>query len=368
MRICRISSHPGDLGGVQTYVRELSIELAKRGVDQYFVCSRRKLQRDNRNLPFRIYEHSHTLTSQNAFLTLPLLWKLSCKVTLENDIDIIHAHHGFCDGLCGAIAKKLTKKPLVITLHGAGVSYTGRRKPAEHVVKRILRSADAIIAVSEHLKNKALHLNPNLDIQIIPGGVRANPFLSKREEIRKEYNFFDDEKIIVFVGRVEEKKGIMDLIDAMQLLDGDLRAKLIIVGDGDLRPQLERKIKSKGVTKSVIFMGWREHREINKILAASDMFVLPSHTEGLPQTILEAEASGLPIIVTSVGGIPEAIEGYTNGILVNPREPSELAKAMTCMIERKTDKLNNHSLQITLKKYSWEDVADRYIKIYRNMI
>ena len=129
-----------------------------------------------------------------------------------------------------------------------------------------------------------------------------------------------DEKIIIFVGALRPVKGVRYLIEAMKvIIDENRTTKLFIIGDGVERESLERLVEKLGLGDHVNFIGKVPNERVPEYMIASDVFVLPSLSEGFPVTILEAMASGLPIVATNVGGLPEIIKENENGFLVKQK-------------------------------------------------
>ncbi len=138
---------------------------------------------------------------------------------------------------------------------------------------------------------------------------------------------------ITFVGWVEQEKGVLDLLVACRLLSDSADFCLRVVGDGNGRAAAESFVHSNGIAGRVRFLGWVQGASLHAILEDSDIFVLPSWAEGLPNAMIEAMACRLPVVVTRVGGIPDVIDDGVTGFLVNPRSPEELAGVLHRIIE-----------------------------------
>lgn len=290
------------------------------------------------------------------FISLYLhLWKML------PDYDIVHAHWLIPQG----IVQSFFKKPYIVTGHGGDV--TSMNKGIFRKLKiRCLKKAKQVTVVSKHLKNKVQGLVPEINPLIIPMGVDTFKF-------GKQYyvsNYFGqgDKKVVLFVGRLAEKKGVTYLIEAMKSID----ALLVIVGDGPLREDLQKKAAE--VKNKVIFLGAKTHEELKKIYASADVFVAPSVTakdgdqEGFGLVMLEAMASELPVIASNSGGITQLIIDEVNGLLCKEKCVDELAykikrmlgdKELQCKIIKNIEKM--------IREYDYKMVAQRYIKMIHDV-
>jgi glycosyltransferase involved in cell wall biosynthesis len=174
---------------------------------------------------------------------------------------------------------------------------------------------------------------PPEKIRVIYNGVDVDRFASARGDRKKLLpGTTTDSKIIAVVANMHSRlKGHASLVRAA----GSVCRKVpdilfLLIGEGQEKPNLEEEIKKAGLEKHFLFLG-RRH-DIPELLACCNMFVLPSETEALPNCVLEAMAAGLPVVATSVGGIPELIEDGHNGLLVPPKNPQALAEAILCVL------------------------------------
>lgn len=259
---------------------------------------------------------------------------------IERRFDIIHTHMSKA-ALAGVVAARLVRpsaaRPLVVnTAHNLGsiaLSHPLLRR-AFRIYDRMLlgNSCDAVIVVSERLRAQALALGlvPPHRLFAIPNGIALERFAPDQAQSaaqRAALNVSPGQTLIVTVARLVWFKGLDVLIDALALLaPRQPGARLAIVGAGPLRADLERRAQALGVGDRVTFTG--ERRDVPQLLAAADVFALTSVSEGMPISILEAMASGLPVAATDVGGVGELVQDGETGLLTRPRDPAAFAAAL----------------------------------------
>ena len=256
------------------------------------------------------------------------VWRL-CSLLRREKVDVLHTHmyhaswYGRIAGLCARV-------PVMVTTdHG----HDPWRKPWHIAFERFaLRYTDLKIAVSKDVAEvlKARDHVPDEKLVVIPNGVDPERFRvvkAERDSIRAEFGFTDDTVLIGSVGRLVEPKAYHVLIEAMVHVSKLVPpARLVLIGDGPLRGDLERCASDLGVSDGVLFAGARS--DIPAVLAAIDIYAMSSNREGLPVSLLEAMAAGKPIVATMVGGIPEVVSDRREGLLVPSGDPEALAGAI----------------------------------------
>ena len=225
-------------------------------------------------------------------------------------------------------------RPLVLHAHGGYFDQFHRGLPAvlRRTVNGILQRANVLIALSAHWRDFYINeceLSP-AQVVVLPNPVRWSPGVPDRAG-RRPVQF-------LFLGRMCEKKGTYDLVNAFAALPASVRARarLVLAGDGDLEA-ITRLAAPLG--DQVRVLPWIDSSERERLLAQSDVFVLPSYNEGVPMSLLEAMAAGLPAIVTPVGGIPDVLKAGVEGLMVEPRHVADLAAAMTRMVNDDAERL-----------------------------
>ena len=183
---------------------------------------------------------------------------------------------------------------------------------------------------------------------------RFNPI--KNKEIRYKYHINNDEVLILFIGHLEEFKGLFELIYAFNnLIKENKKAKLMLIGEGSQRNYSLEVVSRLGLEKFILFVGKIPPSDIHKYYQSADIFVLPSHTDagGPPVVFIEAMACGLPVIGTSIGGIPEGIENGVNGFIVPPKNVDKLTEKIDVLLKdgKLRKEFGNNSLKKDRRKF-----------------
>ncbi len=294
----------------------------------------------------------------------------------EKHFNLIHTHGYKGDILLGSIPKRVRKLPLVATLHGwTSVEGFSRMKIYEWLDLKSLKYFEAVVLV-----NKAMLALPKIknskirNISIINNGISAvdiqsldSPDTSSQicSIDKKIRDFCRDGFIVGAIGRLSFEKGFEYLIDAIYKLRKDIKLKLIVIGDGPLKEKLQAKINEMDLLDSVYMAGYLAHG--CKYMRHFDVFVLPSLSEGLPITLLEAMQGQIPIVASKVGGIPEVLQNGLGGLLAEPADSESLARAIKNIYDNR-DRARQaavFSYEEVNKKYTSRAMALQYCNVYR---
>ncbi len=246
-------------------------------------------------------------------------------------ISLVHSH-GYKTNIFFGILP-LRSFPVISTVHGwLKFGRDRKQKVYEFLDSKALKRLDFIVAVSEAVMEDLIRRGIRRGkIVTIYNGISMNHFWSRnkfdRLEVRRKYHLHQDDFVIGTAGRLSEEKGHSYLIQAMPDLVKEIKnIKLIIAGDGPLKRNLEFLVEKLGVSNHVKLLGYE--KEIEKFLGVIDLFILPSLTEGLPISLLEAMAYGRPVIGSRVGGIKEVIENNKNGVLISPMDVEAISQSL----------------------------------------
>jgi glycosyltransferase involved in cell wall biosynthesis len=252
------------------------------------------------------------------------------------------------------------KVPLVATVLGSDINELPKRAALRFQIKHGLARARRIVAVSNALADELVGLGLRRErIVVQHNGVDGDVFAPRdRQEARAALGLPPQRRLVGYVGRLSLEKGVDVLVEAMaELVRRDPRpADLVIVGAGPLDPALRARIAALALGDRVRFAGHRGHDELPQWLAALDVLCLPSRREGCPNVVLEALASGRPVVASRVGGLPELLR-HDNGVLVPPGHPEQLARALGVALEREWDA---SALRASVPALSWDAVGRTY--------
>lgn len=328
-----VGHFPPHIGGVSSYTYLLSKEISKRGDEVYVLTYPHKNMKheylkknSKKDLDGIEIDTSPTINIKGLrgiIFTLTATFKL-WRIVKKFDIDLIHAHYILPPGLIAVIAGKISKTPVFLTIHGSDIFILSRRSILRPLIKFILRNSDKIFVVSDAVKKEVLKLeNVDYKTKITWNAVdleRFNP--ENKGSIKEELGLEPGKPIILFVGNLVSQKGVKYLIESKKFIKTD--SYLLIMGRGPLLRDLKTMVEREDL-KDVIFIGSRD--DVEMIMPDCDVVVLPSISESFGIVILEAMASGVPVVATNVGGIPEIVTNDV-GMLVEPKNPMAIANAV----------------------------------------
>lgn len=282
--------------------------------------------------------------------------------------DLVHTH-GYRADLLGFIAARRLAIPIVSTCHGF-ISIDRHLSLYNRLDVFLLRYFNRVIAVSERMRRDLVEKGVDAGkIEVIANAIQVGSEADReasRRTTRARMGIGEEEFVFGFVGRLSEEKGLRYLLEAFsQCKRGEGRWRLVLVGDGPQREALERTVHDLGLLAKVAFAGFQS--DTAPWYYALDAFVLPSLTEGTPMVVLEAMAHGVPVIATSVGGLPALVASGENGILVRPGQPSELLRAMQSIAgDRELGKrLCGNAAEAVRRDYGVDEWIRKVSQVYR---
>ena len=286
------------------------------------------------------------------------------KLLRENDYDLAHAFFGFPTGwLCYRTTKKL---PYIISLRGSDVPGEHARlkldyKILDPVFGAIWKKANALVTPSEGLKNRALKFLPSVAIEVIPNGVELDRFgpaeTAQKAEILR----------LLTVGRLSVTKRVEILIDAIEIMHRDgYKVHFKIVGGGQLQQKLKQIVSEKNLGNIIEFTGRIDAEDMPQVYRQNDIFISASMQEGMSNAMLEAMASGLPIITTHCEGVDELIAD--NGFVVEDANPEEIAKVVRKIADDwQLYKQMSIAARRQAEQFTWSRTAEKYITLYKRL-
>jgi glycosyltransferase involved in cell wall biosynthesis len=248
---------------------------------------------------------------------------------LRRRVDVVLGSWAYPDGFAAVVVADLLGVPAVVKLHGSDMNVVAKLEGPRSRLAWALPRAERVVAVSRPLAEQARALGVRAErIDIVRNGIDRDTFRPRdRTEARRTLGLEPDQSIVLYVGHVTREKGAFDLVRAYENAGPRLRgSRLVLLGDGSGLEECRELARATGLNAA--FAGARPHGEIARWLSACDVLALPSWNEGMPNVVLEALASGRPVVASSVGGIPDVVDARANGALVPPRNPVELGRAL----------------------------------------
>lgn len=275
------------------------------------------------------------------------------------DCDVLHANWT----LSGAIAwmnHLLVKKSYLVTIQGSDI-YKAVKLPLVTTITRLsLNKAKKVLVLSQALADQVSSIGvPCSQVEVIPNGVDTSRFTPLPYEERRDE--------ILFVGSLIERKGVIHLLQAFaRIIPSCPTWRLVLMGEGAQRTECEELVQSLGISQNVVFTGAQPQGQVAESMRNAKLFVLPSIEEGLGVVLLEALASGTPIVASQVGGISDVVDASV-GRLVTPGDPGELGKAMLSIIQLPQDDwnaLHQYAREKAVEIYDWAEIARRLVTLY----
>ncbi len=348
-------------------IPDLSVDLITSSIDSEYHLEKVGNNISIHKLPIGKNKNNLHYQSQKELLTYA--WKayfFAKKLIKKNKYDLSHSFFTVPCGFVSFLIKKEYNIPYVVSLRGSDVpGYSDRfvflYKIIKPLIKLIWKNSFAVIANSEGLKELAQKTNPKQVVGIIYNGIDIENFKPK-PEARPVNNFI----ITLGASRVTERKGIDYLIKALANLVPQYSQLLLrVMGEGDARESLEKLAKDLELEKNIEFIGRIPRENTAPYYQEASIFVLPSFNEGMSNAMLEALASGLPLIATNTGGTSELVEEGVNGFIVKMKDSQDLAdKIEILMKDEDLRKRMGEASRRKAESMSWEKVAKKYGELY----
>jgi glycosyltransferase involved in cell wall biosynthesis len=315
--------------------------------------------------------------AQVVALLPAIAWSLRraiAKRLAAQPYDVVHAHWVLPNGWAASSVAERADVPVVVTLHGTDVAMAERHRPFARIARRTFGRVAAVTATSDDLRQRAIVLGADAQDTVTTYiGVDTDLFAPQpaSPEMRQLLGAQGGDFLVVSVGRLARVKGFEHLIEAASRLNG---VTLAIVGDGELRPELERLAQTS--TARVVLAGQMARDRVAEALAAADVVVVPSvvdnrgRVDSTTSTALEALAAGRPLIATTVGGIPEVVRDGDNGLLVPEKDPVALAAAIEQLRAdpELRQRLSLRAREFAVQRLSWDATIDALERTFERVI
>ncbi len=376
---------PRVVGGIARVVHDLSHKLVNEGYEVTVVTYR------DGNVPYYedddgvdVYRVDNFMISSNNFidwvmqLNFNMIAKVGEIISEKGNFDVIHAHD-WLTAYAGKTLKYAYNTPLVSTIHA---TEAGRNSGIHDDMQKYINDTEwmltyessEVIVNSNYMKNELQRLFglPYEKINVIPNGVNLNLF----NDVQKDYDFrrkfaMDNEKIILFIGRLVYEKGIQTLISAMpKILANYHDSKLIIAGKGGMLDELKAQVNSLGLGNKVYFTGHLASKDVQKMYKCADISVFPSTYEPFGIVALEAMLSGTPVVVSDIGGLNEIVDHGINGMKSYAGNPNSLADSILSLLfdPKLCDTVTQNAKAKVKAEYNWTKIADNTHLAYEKAI
>lgn len=367
-------------GGMETSVINLTNGLRDAGHDVYIIAPNYPGWEEKDERVLRCKSFSFTYGGYQYVIPLPLGPKMDSKIQSLN-LDVIHSHQPFS---LGWDASRLGKKfdiPVVLTYHIRYEDYYHyvlllpkiiAQKIINFVVNRYCRKCDAIIAPSGAIKKLLFEEGIKKSVYVIPSGINIDQFsqdTGKREMIRNKYNVKENEVLIITASRIVPEKNIEFLIRSFAIVRKTQKhAKLMVVGEGSVKADLEKLVEEFGMQESVIFTGLLDKDGMIAHYQASDIFAFASLTETQGLVAVEAMAAGLPVVAIKASGIEDMVKSGQDGILTDNVEENFATNANKLIEDGELRRKMSENARANAREFRIEPWTKKIITLYKDLI
>lgn len=362
-------------GGSGVVATELGIELSKRGHEIHFITYNQPVRLEL--LSNNVHYHEVNVPEYPLFHYQPYELALSSKLVdmvKLHKIEILHVHYAIPHAYAAYMAKKMLQEegiyvPIVTTLHGTDITLVGSHPFYKPAVTFSINNSDAVTAVSQSLKDDTLRLfDIKKDIHVVSNFIDLEKHnLHGFTDCQRAMMAQDDEKIITHISNLRPVKRVQDVISVFYNIQKQMPAKLMFIGEGPEKEKVEQRCIELGILDKVVFFG--RSNEIDKILCFSDLFLLPSQTESFGLAALEAMASGVPVISSNTGGIPEVNIHGESGFLSNVGDVEDMTKnALYILQDEERLKTFKDNARKQALKFDLHEIVPQYEAIYEDTL
>jgi L-malate glycosyltransferase len=362
-------------GGSGVLATELGIALSDKGYEVHFITYEQPVRLTQGFHP-NIYFHEVKVPTYPLFDFPPYETALASamvNVIVNQQLDLLHLHYAIPHASAAYFARQILKKsgkdiPFITTLHGTDITLVGKDATYAPVVTFSINESDAITAVSENLKEETLRsFAIEKEIHVIPNFVDVKRFHQTDKNHFKQMLAPDGERILVHVSNFRTVKRVPDVVKIFAEVKKEIPAKLLMIGDGPDRQNVEELARSMGLYSDVRFLGKQE--QISEILSISDLFLLPSQTESFGLSALEAMACSVPVISSNAGGLPEINVHGKTGFLSDVGDIASMANHAISILKDDETLLHFKKAAIAhARKFEKQHIIPQYEKLYEQVI
>lgn len=366
------------VGGSGVVATELAQALAERGHQVHLISS---------EPPFRLRDGVAGLTFEPVLVPpyplfrepqyLLALANTIARVAERHQLDIVHAHYAVPHATAAYLADRIlesapsfTPPRTVTTLHGTDITLVGSDPSYARVVAFSIEQSHAVTAVSDSLRADTIAtLGIRHPITVIPNFLDCDRYRRQLDpSLRARLCPADAEALVIHVSNFRPVKQVDLAVEAFRLIRRRVRARFVLIGDGPVRPDIERQVTAAGLSPHVEFVG--EQQDLVPWLSASDVFLLPSGQESFGLAALEAMACEVPVVTFRVGGLPEIIDDGTTGFVCVPQSVPQMAeRAIELLTDgRRRTQMGRAAAEVVRTRYCTERIVPLYEGVYREVL
>ncbi len=362
-------------GGSGVVATELGKALAEEGHQVHFITYSQPVRLSV--FSGNIFYHEVTVSDYPLFDYPPYELALANKiveVAKYSKLDILHVHYAIPHASAAYMAKQMLAAenitlPFITTLHGTDITLVGKDASFETAISFAINESDAVTAVSESLKQDTYFYFKNVkrEIKVIPNFIQIDQFdFAKAKKDRKLYAA-DKQKIMLHVSNFRKVKRVEDVLRVFDIVRKKIPSKLILVGDGPERGNIDRLCRELDTCSEILSLG--KLVDPNSVLAVADLFILPSETESFGLAALEAMAARVPVISTNKGGLPEINIHNFSGMLSNVGDVEDMAKnAIHILGDEKVLEQFKENAHEQATKYDIKEILPLYENLYKEVL
>ena len=361
-------------GGSGVVATELGLELSKKGYEVHFITYSQPVRLEL--LGANVHFHEVHVPNYPLFHYQPYELALSSKIVdmvKAHQIDVLHVHYAIPHAYAGYMAKKMLHEegidlPIVTTLHGTDITLVGSHPFYKTAVTFSINKSDAVTSVSQSLKEDTQRLfNTKKDIIVIPNFIDLNKHKPTNKNCQRNLLAMPDERVIAHISNFRSVKRIPDVIQIFHAIQKEIPSKLMMIGEGPEREKAEQLCVELNIENKVVFLG--NSNEVNKILCFSDLFLLPSQTESFGLSALEAMASGVPVVSSNSGGLPEVNINGVSGFLSPVGDIKSMSQNAIHILKNPNDlETFKKGAKSTASKFDIHQIVPSYEKVYETAL
>lgn len=360
-------------GGSGVVATELGLELAARGHEVHFISYAPPIRLNNSSQ--KVHFHEVEVTTYPLFDHPPYALALAVKmqeVAEAADLDLLHVHYAIPHSVSALLARAMAAPrhlPFITTLHGTDITLVGADRSYLPITKFSIEQSDGATAVSNYLKQKTVtEFEIRRPIEVIPNFVNCDTYHRVENPALRAEWAPNGEPILMHLSNFRPVKRVTDVVEIFAIVRERMPAKLVLVGDGPERGAAEFLVRKKKLTHDVHFLG-KQDRVMDK-LGMADLFLLPSDLESFGLAALEAMACEVPVIATSVGGLPEVVTHGVDGFLVPSRDvAAAAAHALELLADRdRLREMGKKARENAFWNYCSSKIIPRYEDYYRRVL